>query len=31
VDQITGAAFVPNLAEPEARMRKNLAAAGLDA
>ncbi|MES1173942.1 MAG: phosphoribosylaminoimidazolesuccinocarboxamide synthase [Myxococcales bacterium] len=31
VDLITGVPFVPNLAEPTARMRQNLAAAGLEA
>lgn len=31
VDLITGAPFVPNLEEPDARMRKNLAQAGLTA
>ena len=31
VDRITGAPFVPNLEEPTARMKKNLAAAGLPA
>jgi phosphoribosylaminoimidazole-succinocarboxamide synthase len=31
VDRITGVPFVPNLAEPNARMRQNLAAAGLEA
>lgn len=31
VDRITGVPFVPNLAEPNGRMRQNLAAAGLEA
>jgi len=31
VDRITGTPFVPNLEDPSARMKKNLAAAGLRA
>jgi phosphoribosylaminoimidazole-succinocarboxamide synthase len=31
VDRITGAQFVPNLEDPTARMKKNLATAGLSA
>ena len=31
VDLITGVPFVPDMAEPNARMRQNLAAAGLEA
>ena len=31
VERITGAPFVPNVEEPNARMAKNLRAAGFDA